>query len=205
MSQPSQTAAHLRDAALILLAATVLGLAFNMSSPLGVRAAPSTQTPHTAAAAPVATPPPAREVASGIQNETVSITIDTTASEPQPIAKAPPTITWPEVKTLVASGSAVLVDTRDTRTYDAGHIPGAISFPMNTLNDRIGEFAAIYPRSKTIIVYCASSQCSISRTFAHLLIERHGYTDVRDMTGGYAEWRIAQFGADKHEGDEAAK
>lgn len=205
MSQPSQTAAHLRDAALILLAATVLGLAYNISSPLGVRTAPHTEAPRTETKTPAATPPPAREAASGIQNETVSITIDTTATEPQLSTKAPPTITWPEAKTLVASGGAVLVDTRDSRAFDVGHIPGAISFPMNTFNEHIGEFATIYPRSKTIIVYCASSQCSISRTFAQLLIEKHGYTDVRDMTGGYAEWRMTQFGADKHEGDEAPK
>jgi rhodanese-related sulfurtransferase len=206
MSLHPQTAGQLRDAAIIFLAATVLGLAFNASSPLGIRAAPPAAAKGAAGPDPSAsTPLPSRAAAGGIQNETLSITIDTSASEPQLGGKAPPTITWPEAKPLVASGSAVLVDTRDARAFEAGHIPGAISVPMNSFNERIGEFAVKYPPGKTIIVYCASSQCSISRTFAQLLIERHGYTDVRDMSGGYVEWRLAQVAGGEPVGGDILK
>jgi rhodanese-related sulfurtransferase len=187
MSLPSPAAASLRDAALIFLVATVLGLGFNAVSPLGVRHAPA--EPNA-----VATPTP-RAVTRGVQNETLSITIEESAPTPRRGAMVPSSVTWPQAKALVEQGGAVLVDARDARAFAAGHIPGAISLPMNFSVAQIEAFKAKYPKEKTVIVYCASSQCAISRALAQLLAERHGYLDARDLPGGYVEWRLAEYAA----------
>ena len=183
----SQTAASLRDAALIFLAATILGIAYNSMSPLGVRAvSPPIQAPTPAPA--VSTP------ARGIQNETLSLTIEASTAAAIKGPSVPNNVTWPQAKALVEKG-ALLVDTREPQAYEAGHITGAVSLPMNRFEAEIAAFKSQNPPDRLIIVYCTSSQCAISRTMAQLLMERHGFTDVRDMPGGYAEWRLAEYAA----------
>ncbi len=52
---------------------------------------------------------------------------------------------------LVKENKAVYVDVRSKESYDAGHIKGALSFPLSDIPARMGEL----PKNKTIITYCA--------------------------------------------------
>lgn len=52
---------------------------------------------------------------------------------------------------LVKQKKAVYVDVRSKESYDAGHIPGAISIPLSELLSRTREL----PPGKFIITYCA--------------------------------------------------
>jgi rhodanese-related sulfurtransferase len=181
------SAATLRDAALIFLAATVLGLGFNAASPFGVRPAPGP-----------AVPPPATPPSRGLHHETLSFTIERSASAaptPPPTGKAPVTVTWPQAKSLLEQGKAVLVDAREATAFAVGHIPGALSLPMNFTDAQLAALKERCPPDKTVIVYCTSSQCPISRALAQQLMERHGFRDVRDLPGGYAEWRLLEYAA----------
>jgi len=199
-----------RDMAGIFLAACCLGFAYNASSPLGVRAAATEPAPRTAARAAgagsysnetlsigtqrVAAPIPA----TGWSNETLTaeiIRLPVAAAAPAPARKFVAPLTWPEVKPLVAAGTVVLVDAREIAAFEAGHIPGAISLPFTQLTQRIAAFAAVYRQNQPLVIYCASNQCPVSQAEAAALIEQYGYTDVREMPGGYAEWRLAEAAA----------
>ncbi len=46
--------------------------------------------------------------------------------------------------------SAIFIDVRDPSSYDAGHIPGALSIPASGLSSRLGEFN----KDDWIITYC---------------------------------------------------
>jgi 3-mercaptopyruvate sulfurtransferase SseA len=48
------------------------------------------------------------------------------------------------------SGGAVIVDVRDEVYFNDGHIPGAISIPLNELESRVGELDP----ADWIILYC---------------------------------------------------
>jgi rhodanese-related sulfurtransferase len=50
---------------------------------------------------------------------------------------------------LVAEG-ALLVDVRDARDYEQGHIEGALNIPLDQLNSRLAEL----PQDRAIITYC---------------------------------------------------
>jgi rhodanese-related sulfurtransferase len=186
----TRTAQSLRDAALIFLAAVLLGLGYNSMSPLGIRPASVLAPTQPQVGNPVPTTAgPAR----GIQNETLSITILTSpAAVVTQGPSVPNSVTWPQARALLQNG-AVLIDARDSDAYDYEHIPGAISIPMNSFEAKIEAFKSSTPASTVIIIYCSSSQCAISRTMAQLMMQKHGFTDVRDMTGGYAEWRLAEY------------
>lgn len=47
-------------------------------------------------------------------------------------------------------GTAVFVDVRGVSFYQDGHIPGALSIPLNQLEDRLGELN----QDDWIILYC---------------------------------------------------
>jgi rhodanese-related sulfurtransferase len=175
----------LRDMAGILLAAVGLGAAYNAASPLGVPLRHAQDSP-VAAHAPSATPDP------DLQNETISAAIFTSGPGSAGAEQMPAVMAWAEVKPLLARGEIVLVDARDSVAFDAGHIPGAVSLPLRMLAENAAAFAAKHPKTKTLVTYCGSIGCPLSHVLARQLRTEYGYADVREMPGGYVEWRTAE-------------
>jgi 3-mercaptopyruvate sulfurtransferase SseA len=63
-----------------------------------------------------------------------------------------PRIMLPEFKKLRAQGQVVVIDVRDPESFKSGHIPGALSIPMDRLAGRVDELKAA---NKPIVTYCA--------------------------------------------------
>ena len=82
-------------------------------------------------------------------------------------------------------GKCVLFDVRSEESYKAGHIDGALSFPVKTINKATAE-KRLTGDSK-IIVYCASFECHAS-TQAAKTLSSLGYKVV-DYKGGIKEWQ----------------
>jgi rhodanese-related sulfurtransferase len=180
----------------ILVTTGALGYAFNALSPLGVRgyavAAASTYSNETVAAS--AEPAPATAVDPRYQNDTVQVEVLQGAQPAAPAAVPSPgaPMGWEEIKPLLAAGKLVLVDARTSSDYAAGHIPGAESLPFADMEQAIGAFQARHPKSQMIAVYCASTTCRVSSAEAAIIAQRYGYTDVHEMPGGFAEYRLAE-------------
>ncbi len=86
-----------------------------------------------------------------------------------------------EVVELIGSEDVVILDVREEREYEKGHIPGAKLMPWNSgvLQEKWEEL----PKDKTIIVHCASGFRS---ALAAQFLEANGFQDVRDLGGFYA-------------------
>jgi rhodanese-related sulfurtransferase/DNA-binding transcriptional ArsR family regulator len=83
------------------------------------------------------------------------------------------------------SGDVVLLDLRPREEYEAGHIPAAVSIPLDDLEDRL----AVLPREAEIVAYCRGPYCVMApRGIA--ILRRHGYR-VRRLEDGVGEWRLA--------------
>jgi rhodanese-related sulfurtransferase len=109
-----------------------------------------------------------------------------------PVAELNPAPThWPEVKTWVAEGRAVLVDVRHTPMFQAGHIPGAISLPEISPPEAFRSFLDQQPTNLIVVVYCSSTSCSQSARVANRLVHEFKWPKVRYMTGGYQEYQQA--------------
>jgi predicted sulfurtransferase len=50
------------------------------------------------------------------------------------------------------AGKLVLIDVRSADAYAAGHLPGALSFPLGALEQRAADLNAL---KKPIVTYCA--------------------------------------------------
>ena len=77
----------------------------------------------------------------------------------------------------------MLVDIRDTKEYSAGHIAGAVSMPVSSIDARIGELEAY--KDKPVVLVCKMGQhaSASGRKF-----KDQGFENVRRLSGGMAEW-----------------
>lgn len=85
-------------------------------------------------------------------------------------------ITWEEANSIAKE--SVILDVREPKEYEAGHIPGSILIPLNSLRDRLGEL----PRDKQIIVYCRVGHRAY---VAAKILKQHGFQKVKSLSGGY--------------------
>lgn len=183
----------------IFAGAVLLGTIYNNASPLGVRASSPAETDELKTPASTLPPKPAK-ARKGYVNETLSLSLEESGGAHTPALAAPAapspaainSLTWPQVKPLLDAGRIVLVDARAKTSFDVGHIPGAVSLPVGSPAPEIQAFAGKYPKHSTIIVYCASTACHLSRQLAETLIRTGSFTDVSEMPGGYAEYLAAQ-------------
>jgi rhodanese-related sulfurtransferase len=83
----------------------------------------------------------------------------------------------------VRKGEVVVLDVRPVEEYRAGHIPGALSIPIQELKRRLFEL----PRDQEIVAYCRGPYCVFSDQAVELLRAR-GFQAVR-LDEGILDWR----------------
>jgi rhodanese-related sulfurtransferase len=85
-----------------------------------------------------------------------------------------------------ATGAAPLViDVRNDAGWAQGRIPGAIHVPNADLAARASQVAP--DKHSPIVVYCWGPGCTGS-TRAALALAQLGYTQVRELIGGFEYW-----------------
>jgi rhodanese-related sulfurtransferase len=88
-----------------------------------------------------------------------------------------------KLEEAIAAG-AVLVDVREPSEYADGAIPNALSIPIRTIGDNLGDI----PMDAPVVVYCASGFRAALATAA---LQIAGYTNVRAFPPSYAGWEAA--------------
>ena len=91
-------------------------------------------------------------------------------------------ITSDEAKNIMLTEKPIVVDVRSLEEYNEGHIPNAISVPLETIENEAET--KMKNKDDLILVYCRSGRRS--REAALRLIEK-GYTNVIDF-GGIQDW-----------------
>ena len=86
------------------------------------------------------------------------------------------------------SADVLFVDARSQKDYEDGHIPGAVSLPLDRFDERIESFLKRYPLTQPIVTYCSGRACEDSHSLARFLSEA-GYTDVRIFIDGFSGWK----------------
>jgi rhodanese-related sulfurtransferase len=83
------------------------------------------------------------------------------------------------------TGDVVLIDVRPGEEFEAGHIEGARSIPLEELEERLAEL----PADREIVAYCRGSICA----YAHEAVRRlrAGGRQARRLEEGWPEWRLA--------------
>jgi ArsR family transcriptional regulator len=82
----------------------------------------------------------------------------------------------------------IVLDVRPADEYASGHIPGAVSIPINELERRLSEL----PRKKEIVAYCRGPYCVFALQATGIL-RAAGYR-ARRLSDGLPDWREAGHG-----------
>ena len=90
-----------------------------------------------------------------------------------------------ELVARMRSGDVVLVDVRPSEEFEAGHIKGARSIPLEELEGRLGEL----PADREVVAYCRGPLCAFAPEAVRRL--RAGGRDARRLEEGWPEWRLA--------------
>jgi rhodanese-related sulfurtransferase len=89
-----------------------------------------------------------------------------------------------ELVNLVNRQDAVVVDVRDKKEFEQGHIPNAVNIPYACLASRISELSDY--KEKPIVLACKMGQHAGP---AGTALRKQGFVNVSRLSGGIAEWR----------------
>ena len=84
-----------------------------------------------------------------------------------------------------SSTPPVVLDVRSTQSWGQGRIPGALHVPNAELAERAKD--VVPDLSTPVVVYCWGPGCNGS-TRAALALATLGYTDVKELIGGFEYW-----------------
>jgi len=90
-----------------------------------------------------------------------------------------------ELRRRLATGDVVLIDVRPELEYRAGHIPGALSMPVEELATGLRTL----PHDRKIVAYCRGPFCLFSHE-AVLKLKKKGF-EARRLKLGLPDWRFA--------------
>jgi rhodanese-related sulfurtransferase len=96
-------------------------------------------------------------------------------------------VTREELLIRVQAGDVTVVDVRPAAEYAAGHIPGAVSIPLEELADRLADL----PADGQIVAYCRGAYCVMAHEAVRELTAR-GRRAAR-LADGMLEWRLAEL------------
>lgn len=96
-------------------------------------------------------------------------------------------LTRDELLLRLRAGDVTLIDVRPAEEFAAGHIPGALSIPVEELVERI----AALPRDVMIVAYCRGAYCVMAHEAVRALAAE-GLKAVR-LADGMLEWQLADL------------
>lgn len=101
-------------------------------------------------------------------------------SQPEPVRMQ-------DLLTRARSTDVLILDARPANEYHAGHIAGAISVPIDDLQNRLRSL----PTDKEYVAYCRGPYCVYADRAVELL--RKSRRRARRLAEGFPEWRAAGF------------
>jgi DNA-binding transcriptional ArsR family regulator len=105
-------------------------------------------------------------------------------SSPQPVEMN-------ELLERLRDDDVIVLDARPANEYDAGHIAGAISVPIDGLQQRLRSL----PKDKEYVAYCRGPYCIYADRAVELLAKSR--RRARRLMEGFPEWRAAGFPVSK--------
>ena len=85
---------------------------------------------------------------------------------------------------LINRKEAIVVDVREKKEFESGHIVDSINIPMTKLKQRITEVWKY--KDKPVVVVCKLGQHSGQ---AAKILQEAGHADVVRLAGGLTEWK----------------
>lgn len=92
-----------------------------------------------------------------------------------------------ELLDKIQQDNVLIVDVRPEKEFNAGHISGARSIPI----DQLAQHLADWPQGKETIVYCRGPFCVFADEAVQMLSQKG--IPVRRLEEGFPEWKIRRL------------
>lgn len=92
-----------------------------------------------------------------------------------------------ELLKMARDGEAVVIDVRPADEYAAGHIPGAVNVPLESLPRWLRQL----PKEQEVVAYCRGPYCMLAFDAVDKL-RRRGYR-ARRLEDGFPEWQASRL------------
>ena len=99
----------------------------------------------------------------------------------------PQEITREELLARSKAGTVTVLDVRPREEFQASHLPGALSIPLDQLSERLDEI----PSDRDVVAYCRGAYCVLAYEAVHLL--NNNGRHARRLAEGMLEWRLANL------------
>lgn len=119
--------------------------------------------------------------------QTHLVDVERAASAYRGVSGEPEPMTREDLWRRAQAGDVWILDLRPRVEFEAGHIPGAVSLPLDELEDRLAEI----PPDREIVAYCRGPYCVLAPRGVEVLIAS-GRT-ARQLEDGFPEWRMAGY------------
>jgi rhodanese-related sulfurtransferase len=104
-------------------------------------------------------------------------------------------MTRKELERRMKRGDVLVLDVRPGEEYAAGHLPDAVSAPLEALAGQLRKL----PKDREIVVYCRGPYCAYSNSAVRLLRKR-GFS-ARRLEDGLPEWEADRLPVDREPAD----
>ena len=99
-----------------------------------------------------------------------------------------PTISTTSLIALVNREGAIVLDIREAKDFNLGHIAGALNIPFASVEAREGELAGY--KDRPVVLVCKMGQHSSN---VGKKLKSNGFQDVRRLSGGMSEWAASNL------------
>ncbi|MEI8294430.1 MAG: rhodanese-like domain-containing protein [bacterium] len=97
-----------------------------------------------------------------------------------------------QARDVVSSEKVMVLDARLGAEFDAGHLPGAVSFPNAARSESYYEMAALLQPDQPLLVYCSAKTSDDALGLA-LFLREQGLRKVLLFSEGFQAWMNAGF------------
>lgn len=93
-------------------------------------------------------------------------------------------------KEIVDGGEFLVCDARKVEDFNAGHLPGAMSFPYGAHEEVFNELAVLFSPDQPVMVYCSGRECDDAFLLGNFF-RSQGSKRVVLFLEGIAAWKAA--------------
>lgn len=88
----------------------------------------------------------------------------------------------------IQRNNAFILDVREQKEYDLGHVPNSVLIPVGQLEQRVSDIHE--QRNRTIVVICHGGKRSAT---ACQILSQYGFKEPLNIAGGILAWKKAKL------------
>ncbi len=134
----------------------------------------------------------------------IGFVVNAFSEQPVPLIPQPkqveqwPVLTLEEVRQYIDEGLGIIIDARDAKYFEMGHLPGAVNLPAKEFGEVFATIGDSLPQDFPLVVYCHGGNCSESHEVLEYLEELE-FHPLFIFSSGWEEWEANGLPIEKTE------